>query len=127
MSFLSIELFYVRRLNEPPSLGGLSCYRVSRKTLYVFSFAISRLIIHQGIRSLTFFNSPFHQLLKTVKKFFLSNIWASYEGKQRHKIKKKIKFIKNSRITFNANLSQFSSFLWCTIFTTVQSFLTLFH
>ena len=36
-----------------------------------FSFAISQLKLYQGISSLTFFNMPFHWLLKIVQHFIL--------------------------------------------------------
>ena len=42
---------------------------VSRKTLYAFHSAISRLIMYRGSLSLNFFNSSFRQLLKIVENF----------------------------------------------------------
>ena len=44
-------------------------YRVSRKTLYTFYFAITKLMMHQGFSSWSFSNSPFPWLLEIVQNF----------------------------------------------------------
>ena len=44
-------------------------YRVSRKTLYAFYFAITQLMMHRAFSSWTFSNSPFRWLLEIVQNF----------------------------------------------------------
>ena len=59
------------------------CYRVSRKTLKTFHFVISRLIMHQIFKSLTFFNSHLHRLLRIVRN---CKYWAIFDKILKEKI-----------------------------------------
>ena len=79
-------------------------YRVSRKTLYAFYFAITQLMMHRGFSSWTFSNSPFRWLLEIVQNF---KDWAIFD----QVMKEILTETKNKKTTNLHRILEFKNFL----------------